>query len=307
MKKFAPLFIIVAAILWAVDGIVLTPKLFSLPVPLVVFLNHVLAFILMLPFFIKEFKEVKKLKKGDWGAFIWIAIFGGAIGTMAIVKALFYVNFINLSVVILLQKFQPIFAIVLAWLILKEHLPKKFFMWALLAVVGGYFVTFGINPPILNTGDKTVVAALFSLLAAFAFGSATVFGKRALKNTNYRIGTYLRFGLTSVIMFLILLTTGDLSQMSMVSSFQWLIFFIIVLTTGGTAIFIYYYGLKFVTASVSTICELAFPLSAILLEYFIRGNALTWAQWLGAILLGYSIYMVTKLKEGRDEVVISNK
>jgi len=301
MKKFAPLFIIVAAALWGLDGIVLTPKLFNLPVPLVVFLNHALAFILMLPFFIKEFKEVKKLKKGDWGAFIWIAVFGGAIGTMAIVKALFYVNFVNLSIVILLQKFQPLFAIILAWLILKEKLPKKFFSWAVLAMIGGYLVTFGVQAPNLSTGDKTMVAALFSLLAAFAFGSATVFGKRALKNTNYRIGTYLRFGLTMVIMLLISLTTGDLSQLSAVNYFQWLIFIIIVLTTGGAAIFIYYYGLKFVTASVSTICELAFPLTAILLEYLIHGQLLTWAQWLGAILLGYSIYMVARIREGRDQ------
>ena len=297
MKKFAPLFIVIAAVLWGVDGIVLTPRLFTLPVPLVVFLNHVLAFVLMLPFFIYEFKEVKKLKSGDWGAFMWIAVFGGAVGTMAIVKALFYVNFVNLSIVILLQKFQPIFAIVLAWLVLKERLSKKFFTWAALALIGGYFVTFGFHLPNLATGDKIVAAALFSLLAAFAFGSATVFGKRGLKKINARVGTYLRFGLTSVIMLLIVLTTGDLAQLPNVSSFQWLIFLIIVLTTGGTAIFIYYWGLKWVSASVSTICELAFPLSAIILEYLIRGRALSWSQWLGAVLLGYAIYRVARFQE----------
>ncbi len=297
MKKFAPLFIVVAAALWGVDGIVLTPQLFSLPVPLVVFLLHALAFILMLPMFIKEFNEVRQMKKGDWGAFVWIAIFGGAIGTMAIVKALFYVNFVNLSIVILLQKLQPVFAILLAWLILKERLPKKFFLWTFLALVGSYLVTFSLNLPNFNTGAKTVAAALFSLLAAFAFGSSTVFGKRGLQNVGYRVGTYLRFGLTSVIMLLIVLTTGDLPQLASVTSFQWLIFIITVLTTGATAIFLYYWGLKWVTASVSTICELAFPLTAIVLEYLIRGNALSWIQWLGAIILAYAIYRVSVIKQ----------
>ncbi|MFA6304964.1 MAG: EamA family transporter [Patescibacteria group bacterium] len=297
MKKFAPLFIVIAAVLWGVDGIVLTPQLFSLPVPLVVFLLHALAFILMLPMFIKELNEIRQMKKGDWGAFIWIAIFGGAVGTMAIVKALFYVNFVNLSIVILLQKLQPVFAILLAWLILKERLPKRFFLWTVLALSGSYLVTFGLNLPNLNTGEKTIAAALFSLLAAFAFGSSTVFGKRGLQNVGYRVGTYLRFGLTSILMLLIVLTTGDLAQLGNVSSFQWLIFLITALTTGGTAIFIYYWGLKRVTASVATICELAFPLTAIILEYIIRGHALSWIQWLGAIILGYAIYRVSAINK----------
>ena len=297
MNKLAPLFIIVAAALWGVDGIFLTPQLFTLPVPLVVFMVHVLPLAIMLPLLIKEWQEVKKMKKGDWGAFVWIAIFGGAIGTMAIVKALFYVNFVNLSIVILLQKLQPLFAITLAWLLLKERLPKQFFLWSGLVLLGSYFVTFGTNLPNLSTGEKTIAAALFSLLAAFAFGSATVFGKRGLQNINYRVGTYLRFSMTAVIMLLIILGTGDYAHFTDITLRQLFVFLIIMFTTGGTAIFLYYWGLKRVTASVSTICELSFPLTAIILEYSIRGNMLSWAQWAGAIVLGYSIYKVAVIKD----------
>ncbi len=304
MKKYAPIFIIIAAALWGLDGIILRPSLYSLPVPLVVLVEHFLAFVVMLPFLIKEWKEIKNLKKWDWGAFIWIAVFGGAIGTMAITKALFYVDFINLSIVILLQKFQPLFAIFLAWLILKEKLPKKFFIWAILAIIGGYFVTFGLAIPNLSTGEKTIAAALFSLLAAFSFASSTVFSKRAIQKVNFRVGTYLRFGITTLIMFLVVMGTGNFNTatFNQITLHQLFIFLIIVFTTGGLAIFLYYYGLKFITASVSTICELAFPLSAILFEYLIRGNVLTWIQWLGAIVLAYSIYRVTLIHEGRSTI-----
>ncbi|MBT3689997.1 DMT family transporter [bacterium] len=302
MKKYAPIFIIIAAVLWGLDGIVLRPSLYALPVPLVVFVEHALAFLILIPFLIKEFKEVKKLKKGDWGAFVWIAVFGGAIGTMAITKALFYVDFVNLSVVILLQKFQPLFAILLAWLVLKEKLPKKFFVWAGLAIIGGYFVTFGLAIPNLSSGEKIIAAALFSLLASFSFASSTVFSKRALQKINFRVGVYLRFGVTTLIMFLVVLGTGNISNFDQITLHQLLYFLIIVFSSGGLALFFYYYGLKFVTASVSTICELAFPLSAILFEYVIRGNVLSWVQWLGAIVLMYSIYRVTIIKEGKTQV-----
>lgn len=297
LSIYAPLFIILAAILWAVDGVALRPILYSLPVPLVVLVEHALAFLIMLPFFIREFKEVKKLKMPDWGAFFWVAVFGGAIGTMFITKALFYVNFVNLSIVVLIQKLQPVFALSLAALILKEKLPKKFFGWAVLAVVATYFVTFDGLVPNFLTGDKTTLAALFSLGAAFAWGSSTVFGKRAIQQVSFRMGTYLRFGLTTLIMLVIALATKDLFAVSSINPRQWLIFFIIVFTSGGLAMFLYYYGLKRVTASVSTICELAFPLSAILLEFILRGRVLSLTQWIGAIVLMFAIYQVSVIQK----------
>ena len=297
MKKFAPLFIIIAAALWGVDGIVLTPQLFALPVPLVVFLNHALAFLFMLPFFIRELKEVKKLRLGDWGAFFWVALFGGALGTMFITKALFYVNFVNLSIVVLIQKLQPVFALLLAALILKEKLPKKFFFWGVIAVIATYFVTFAEFLPNFFTGDKTLVAALFSLGAAFAWGSSTVFSKRALKQVSFRMGTYLRFGLTTLIMFFIAASANSFSAFNQISQQQFFTFLIIVFSSGGLAMFLYYYGLKRVTASVSTICELAFPLSAILFEFILRGRALTWSQWLATLILFVAIYQVSLVQQ----------
>ncbi|MFA5022370.1 MAG: DMT family transporter [Patescibacteria group bacterium] len=293
LKFLGPLFIIIAASLWGLDGVVLRPTLYALPVPLVVFLEHGLAFLFMLPFFIWEFKEIKKLKLGDWGAFFWVAIFGGALGTMFITKALFYVNFVNLSIVVLIQKLQPLFALLLARLVLKEKLPKQFFGWAVLAIVAIYFVTFADFVPNFATGEKTIVAALFSLGAAFAFGSSTVFSKRALQKVSYRMGTYLRFGLTTVLMFFIAASFGNFSAVGQITLKQFLTFLLIVFSSGAAAMFLYYYGLKWVTASVSTICELAFPLSAILFEFLLRGHWLTWSQWLGAIVLFAAIYKVS--------------
>jgi len=59
---------------------------------------------------------------------------------------------------------------------------------------------------------------------------------------------------------------------------------------------LYYYGLKWITASVSTICELAFPLSAVVLEFLIRGNILSLAQWGGTALMLYAMYKVTVMR-----------
>ena len=69
--KIAPLFVIIAASLWGVDGIVLRPALYSLPVPLVVFVESIIVAILLSPFFIKQIPSLKTLQKKDWLAFFW--------------------------------------------------------------------------------------------------------------------------------------------------------------------------------------------------------------------------------------------
>jgi len=294
--RLAPIFVIIAASLWGVDGIVLRPALFDLPVPLVVFIESLIVALILTPFFWKRFSELGKLEKRDWVVFFGIALFGGALGTMAITRALFYVNFVNLSIVILIQKLQPVFAIILAAVLLRERPQKRFFFYAGMAIIGAYFVTFGINQPEINTTDKTGLAALFSLLAAFSFGTSTVLSKRGLKNVDFRLATYIRFAMTALLLGIILPILGLSGSFNQVTTRHMLIFLFIAFTTGGLAIFLYYYGLKKISASVATICELSFPLTAVILEYLLRRNILDPFQWFGVILLFYSILRVSRVK-----------
>ena len=295
MNKLAPLFVIIAAALWGVDGIILRPSLYTISVPLVVFIETAIAVIIMFPFFRGELAGLKQLKRNDWLAFIAVALFGGAIGTMAITKAIFYVDYVQLSIVVLIQKLQPVFAISLAAVLLKERLPKKFFYWGGGALAGAYLMTFGLRVPLI-TGDKTTLAAMFALIATVSFAFSTVFSKRSLKNVNFKFGTFLRFLFTSLLMGLIIIMSGEYSGVSAITTKQWLIFMLIVFSTGAPAIFIYYYGLRHITASVATICELAFPLTAVLLEYLVRGKILNPVQWLGIGILLFSIIKVSRIK-----------
>lgn len=296
MSKLAPIFVIIAASLWGVDGIVLRPILYTLPVTLVVFIETSIVAVVLTPFFIKNFTEIKKLKPKDWLAFIGVALFGGAIGTMAITKALFYVNYVNLSIVVLIQKLQPVFAVTFAAVLLKEHLNKVFYLWAGTAIMGAYFMTFGLHVPVLSTSDKTTLAAFFAMIATISFASSTVLSKRAIKNVTFKLATYLRFLISAGIMLVIVLSSGIIWDIGAVTSKQSIIFLIIAFSTGGPAIFMYFYGLKRISASVATICELAFPLTAIILEYILRHNLLHPVQWVGAVILLISIIRVSRLQ-----------
>ncbi|GJQ61789.1 MAG: membrane protein [Melioribacteraceae bacterium] len=296
-----PLFVITAAVLWGVDGIVLRPYLYDLPVNIVVLLESSLVALILTPFMIKKTSEIKSLTKKDWAAFAGVALFGGAIGTLAITKALFYVNFVNLSIVILIQKLQPVFAILFASLFLKERPGGRFFIWSGIAVASAYLMTFGLNVPVFDSNDKTAIAALFALVAAASFALSTVMSKRALKNTTFFTATYMRFALSALIMIFIsffFMNFGDVSQLNQTHI---IVFIIIAFSTGGAAIFLYYYGLKKISASSSSIYELSFPLSAVLLEYILRDNILSPIQWIAVVILFYSIFRVNSLNSANKD------
>ncbi|MBI9034952.1 MAG: DMT family transporter [Bacteroidales bacterium] len=275
-----------AAILWGLDGVVLTPRLYSLDVPFVVFVFHALPFLMMNVVFYKQYRFVVKFTSQDVLLFALVATFGGAIGTLAIVKALFLVNFEKLTIVILLQKLQPVFSIFLAWILLKERLDKRFAFWALVAILSGYTLTFGFClPKPLNAGSNITEASLYAVLAAFSFGSSTVFSKMLLRKFSFSTTSFFRYGFTSLIMLGVVLYTGTIANVLVTERQHWLIFLLIAITTGSGAIFLYYFGLNKIKASIATICELFFPLSAILFDYWINKSFLTPVQWISAIVL----------------------
>ncbi len=286
--------VVVAALLWSLDGIFLRPRLASVSPTLVVFLEHSLGFIILLPFLFIYKTELKNITKKQWGTIFWVALFGGALGTTFFTKALFLTGFVDVSVVILLQKFQPIFAIILSAIILRERFPAKFYIYAALALVGGYFVTFK-DPGSINFGNATTMMAVFSLLAAFSWGSSTTFGKYSLKNINYGLLSALRFGFTVVIM--LIPAIKYFSTLSSIDFSVWRTLIIIVFTSGAVAMYLYYYGLKKIPASLATLCELAWPFSAVIFDYFFNHNILSATQIVGAVILVIAVTLATRLNK----------
>ncbi len=288
--------IMLAALFWSLDGVFIRPKFYVLPAGLIVFLEHFLGFIFLLPFIFLNWSKIKLLRKKDWVAIGWVCVFGGLLGTLMITKAFFAAIFgeVTFATVVILQKLQPVFALILARIILGEKLAKKFYFWAILAIVSGYFLAFGKSGLNIFEIDLFHNAAWFAVLAAFAFGSSTVFGKRVLNHLDFKSATALRFGITSLLALVFVFVTGDIFKLGELSVTHWGLLFVIVFSSGAVALFIYYFGLKRVSASVATICELFWPLSAVILDYFLNGNVLNYIQILASIILLFSFYNVIK-------------
>src|SRR3990167_10779054 len=104
-----PIFIILAALLWAFDGLI-RQHLYTLPPITIIFFEHLIGLIILSPFVLKYVLKTK-LTKREWWLLVLIAVLSGLLGTLWFTTALGKVHFITISVVFLLQKLQPIFAI----------------------------------------------------------------------------------------------------------------------------------------------------------------------------------------------------
>ncbi len=297
-----PFLIVIAALLWAADGII-RRSLYALPPITIVFVEHIVGLFFLLPALIPSLKLFQTLQRTDKAWMMWVALFSSVLGTLWFTTALLAVNFIPFSVVFLLQKLQPIFVILTASIFLKEKIDKRYVPFAIVALVAAYFVTFPNGVVNFSTGDGTLRAALYAVAAAFAWGTSTVFSRMMLAKLPDKNVTTLRFFFAAIFAGVLMVTMGNGGTLSQITGGQFLRFVVIALSTGMVALSIYYKGLAKTPASIATILELVFPVSAVLIDTFLYHTTLLPGQYVSAIVLLYAAYKLSTLTKSTKRYV----
>lgn len=288
-------YIIIAALLWSLDGL-LRQSLYSLPPAVVVFWEHVLGAVFLLFVLVRKYRELGKMTKKEWISIILVSCFSGALGTIFYTAALGKVNYIQFSVVVLLQQLQPIWAISTAALLLREKITKRFLLWSSLAIIASYFVTFRDLRINLTTESGTLIAALLALGAGMMWAVSTSLSKITLKKVSFELATFLRFLIAPAFALLFIVGFGQTGKVVAITLPQWITLLTITFSTGMVALLIYYKGLKHTPAKLSAICELVWPVSAIIIDYVYFHRPLTLIQLAAAGVVLFSILQVAKEK-----------
>lgn len=291
MKTWGPYLVLLAAMLWATDAPFRLHLTQGLSSNFIVLGEHFIDVIFVLPILVMGFATLRKLSWREWGAVGVIALGGSAIASVAFTQAFHYVN---PSVAILLQKLQPLIAIALAALILKEPLKPKYWLWAALALAGAYIISFPNLVPQLYPGEQfnpNVMGVLLALVAAFFWGASTVMGKYVLRTIDFKMMTALRFCTAFVFLLLLNWQQQSFPAAGQFTGTDMLFIVIIAIASGVVSLFIYYKGLETTNASVATLAELGFPMAAIFVNWlFIPNSALVPMQFLGVAILLFAVW-----------------
>ncbi len=293
LTTLGPVLIVTAAVLWSLDG-VLRRSLFVLPAVTIVFYEHAIGSLLLAPVLGRKVLATKFTPRVLQLTFV-IALLSGLLGTLWFTTALLKTNFIPFSVVFLLQKLQPLFAITAAAVLLKEKITGKFLALAAVALAAAYFVTFPGGVVNFATGEGTAVAALFAVGAAFAWGTSTVFSKMLISEVKSdSIATALRFFATTPLALVAVLIMGQASSLGAVGISEVSRLVMISLSTGMVALWIYYKGLATTPARISTLLELTFPMLAVFIDAVLYKTLLAPSQYLAALVLLATMYTIGK-------------
>jgi len=282
--------VILACLLWGMDTLIRYPLVERGINPItIVFLEHCILTLIFSFSLVPNLKRIGELKIADVFSFLVVGGLGSAIATVAFTESFQY---LNPSLVILLQKLQPIVAIILASIVLKEDIQKQFVAWAGVCLIGGLLVS---SPDIerfytlmvTNFGAVTSDVAIkgYGLvgISILGWGAATVFGKRlsivGFETKSIMAGRFFT-GLIVLVPFVqwnrsLILPHGE----------DYLRILIMVMISGALAMWFYYQGLKKLSAKTTAIAEMFFPFFAVIVNWIFLGKQLSELQLIGGAIL----------------------
>lgn len=276
------LFVVLGAALWATDSLFRAPLSHQISPITIVYYEHIFATLISLGWLLLTDRKNFFLGWKQMFGAAFVGILGSAVATVLFTLSF---QFINPSVAILLQKMQPLIAIFLSFLFLGEKLNGNLMLWGGIAVCASFLVSFpnGVDLTDLHAGAAT--GALFAILAAALWATSTVVGKATLHKAPASALSFWRFAFGLLAMYFLVQKSEQAKiEVPFVTSETAVVrsLLLMALIPGFLGVSFYYKGLSKVKASVATLLELVFPLTAICLNTYFLGYTLLPIQWFAA-------------------------
>jgi drug/metabolite transporter (DMT)-like permease len=269
------------AAMWGTDPVLRQGLALHMPAPAIVAVEQALPTVLLAPFVWRGIRRAWKVfDLRDWLALVVLGCGSSALATLLFTVAFTYGR---PNTPVLLQQLQPLFAVAGARVLLGERLQRRYGLYLLGGLAGSYLVAFA--HPFSLGGVDGWAPALLAISAAFLWGFGTVLGRHLGAKLPFAELTALRLATGLVAALVALGVTGDGSAYLHMSAKAVLALVLLALVPGLLSLLVYYRGLRGTPAAAATLGELAFPFTALFLDYLAFGATLSPSQWVGLALL----------------------
>ena len=286
--------IAVAAALWGTDGLLRQPLAGQLPAATIVFWEHLLIVVVLVPFLPSAVRAFRTATRRERVALVLIGAGASAVATALFTQAFSYGDPVTPLV---LQKLQPVIVVVAAALLIGERMRRGYWMFAVPALVGAWLMAF---PDPLDAAPQAVAAALLAVAAAALWAIGTVLGRMVSVRIASRDVTVLRFAIGLPASAVVLAVQGAPVA---VTPAQLGPLVLLALVPGLLGLTLYYIGLRSTAAARATLAELAFPVTAALIGVGLLGTDLQPTQWLGLLVVVASVTALGLRERTRKPVV----
>lgn len=282
----------IGAAMWGTDPLFRQELALNMPSTAIVAFEQALPALLLAPFVWRGLRHARAVfDRRDWISLVVLGCGSSALATLLFTYAFTYDH---PNTPVLLQQVQPLFAVAGARMILGERLQRRYGLYLLGGLAGGYLIAF--PHPLAIGGVDGWAPALLAVAAAALWGLGTVLGRRLGAKLAFTELTALRVATGLVAAVVALAVSGDASSYLHVSAKSVLCLVLLALVPGVLSLLVYYRGLRGTPAAAATLGELAFPLTALVLDYIAFGAVLSASQWLGLAVLVATITMMGTLR-----------
>jgi drug/metabolite transporter (DMT)-like permease len=307
--RFAVVLVALGAMLWGTDALFRAPLLRHLSSDRLiqstqlVLMEHLILVVCSIPLLWLARHQIRRLTGRQWAAIVAIGVGASGLATVLFTLSFGYGHFIE---TLLLQKTQPLIAILLASLWLRERMAPVAWGLVPVALVGAYLIA--IPDPLRPQNawaDFHIAAALFALGAAALWGAATVFGRYALADVSFTALTGLRFTTAFPALVVLLWLEGGVTAFTAYRAEDAPLYLGLALLPGLFAMLLYYRGLASTPASMATLAELAFPVTGVLVNLYLvtPRQSITSYQIAGIVILWAAIAVLDRINARRPAVL----
>src|SRR5882757_3161883 len=300
---YGPWLVGLGAALWGTESAWRIPLNELFDAKVIVFWEHVLILIMLLPILVPRLKEVPKIRAHTWGFLLFSGFAGSAVGTIFFTLALKYGNPTVVNVVL---NIQPVISTVGAFLVFGDRLGRRFFFYAGIAIVAGVFVSVAYPTQIGVSFERAGlnVGTGYALICALFWGLSTVAGRGVMVGMSLRLASSMRIVIGLVCMTLILLAYGKLNgaalwpeaaQAHPIKAIVLLSFLASI--SGGIPLLIYFQGLHLTRASTAGYFEMMQTLAAVCITWGFFHAGLHPHQVIAAIILIAAVAMVHHIQQ----------
>lgn len=227
-----------------------------------------------------------KISRTEFSTALYVAIAGTLIADLLYFYALTRAAVINAVVI---GHLQPIFIVLLGFLVLKEDKLARFdYLGIAIMVVAGLLVTARTMSNLrgLNLGGSS---DLLLLAATVSWATTAIAARKYASKTHAGVLTFYRFSIASIFFLVYLFAT---SSLAVSNPYQILVGIVV-----GIGTILYYEGLKRLKAAQVSALELSTPFFAVVFGLLVLREGVTTVQILGMMLLVVGVHFLSRREQ----------
>lgn len=285
-RSIGILSVLLASLLWALEPVLAKLSYQNSDFEHTLAVRAILVTLTALVYVVMTNRGNLRIDKRQLSALVYVAFAANVFGDIAYFLALTRIPVVN---AVLIGNLQPIFIVMMGFLVLREERLSKFDYLAIVVMMTAGILIATRSVENLMAFRLGTYGDLVVLSATVAWSTTTIAFRKYLREMNAGVVTFYRFLFASLVFAAYLMA---FSGFGAVNVYQFMIGIVV-----GIGTILYFEGLKRNKAAQVSSLELSTPLFAAVLGFLVLGELVTQIQIVGMSLLVIGVFLLSRREE----------